>query len=163
MEERERQQEASASATVINQPIAPASPPPTHTNRSQQQPNFLQRLGNAFNAAKQIVNIRPDWSQLTANNIRDSLVGMLDAAVGSAVDIGCMAAAAVACNLLGIQERGQHVVSDLILSAGGTVNTKSDAYGYGRIASPSQANCHSLSRHNREPFAAQSLPALVHD
>jgi RHS repeat-associated protein len=151
----ERNARAQAVAAVAAAQVDAAAAAAANASRPTSQTcDWLCRARNGWNAATQVVNIRPDptrlvngwnalggvgtirpdWSQLTSDNIRDSLVGLLDAGVGAAVDIGCMGGGGAICNLVNLQERGQQVVSSLILSAGGTVNTKSDAYQIGRIS-----------------------------
>ena len=86
----------------------------------------------AAGAATQVKTVKPDWSQLTADNIRDASVGWMDEGVSSTVDLACMTPAALACNLLDVQGHSQHLVSDGIKGMGGTVNTNSEAYQDGR-------------------------------
>jgi RHS repeat-associated protein len=101
------------------------------TKPSQQSCDLLCWGGNVLGAVSQVSSIRPDWSQLNSNNVRDSLVGMLDQAAGSTVDLAC--AGNLACSVLDVQGHSQKLVSGLIKSAGGTVDTSSAAYEDGRI------------------------------
>ncbi len=57
-----------------------------------------------------------------------------DEAVSSTVDVGCLSAAQLACQLFDVQGRSQHLVSDGLDLAGVHVDTNSDAYHDGQIA-----------------------------
>ena len=101
----------------------PASDQANSSGSGAAQPSWQDRLGAGWSALTGgVASIRPDWSQLNSNNIRDSLVGMLDEAVSSTVDIGCLSNE-IACSTLGVQQRAHNAVSDAIKAAGGTVNT----------------------------------------
>lgn len=148
-----QQQSAAVSTSLCDRESCPGSTqyvpttyapaPPKHSNSANSGAGHSwlviggydvgQHLGNVGNALGGAGTIRPDWSQLTPENLGNAAAGWGDEGVGSAIDLGCMSAELV-CDVIDPQHHRDHLVSDAVDAMGGHVDRNSDAYRDGQIA-----------------------------